>query len=542
MNLEGNIADMNLEGNIPKVDMNINGPKVDIDGKLSNPNIDINKKNLNLPGLDINDNVANLGLNGEFDANLPKIEINNDNKIDIPSSEAHLKGKIPDLNLKGKIENKEIKVPKIDASIETPNVKDINLKANLKGIDINNKDFNLNKKNINIEGELPGIKKSDGSFNIIGEMEGKGLKIDKPKIKLNKDKEYYISGIIPGGDINDVNIKGSRRMLYNYDINQPEVNIKSSKLQFNQPDIDMNIKGSRRLDFKAQNLNGNIKGSRVLYNAEINNDYKLSKNIPEIKVKSPKIELNPGNKNIKLDKPEIKIKDEGELIVSGIIPGNKDYSKNLQIKANIPKPEKKANIEEPKIPNKVELETGINPSFKNEINLDTKNLNPLSDQNLEIKVENQDNINSPKASDNNFNIELPKIDIEVNQNEANNEINPEINIEGKNTKIEVPNVEINLEAQESEQNNNLFNININNNIENPNGSLEVNNSKTGHESKVYAKKRFNPLPKVGAKKEGFTSSKVDVGGKLDVNNIDVSNMKPADAGANGTKIGNRIIE
>ena len=37
-------------------------------------------------------------------------------------------------------------------------------------------------------------------------------------------------------------------------------------------------------------------------------------------------------------------------------------------------------------------------------------------------------------------------------------------------------------------------------------------------------------------------NKFQEGGKLDVNNIDVSNMKPADAGANGTKIGNRIIE
>ena len=119
---------------------------------------------------------------------------------------------------------------------------------------------------------------------------------------------------------------------------------------------------------------------------------------------------------------------------------------------------------------------------------------------------------------------MPKLDLEVNKN---NEINPEINIEGKNTNIGIPQLEINLE---------------NNNLDNANGSLEVNNSKNGQESKVYAKKGIKFLPKVGNKKEGFVSSKIDVGGKLDVNNIDVSNMKPADAGANGTKIGNRIIE
>ena len=178
-----------------------------------------------------------------------------------------------------------------------------------------------------------------------------------------------------------MNIKGSRRMLYNYDINQPETNIKSSKIRINPPDMDMNIKGSRRLDFKGPNINDNIKGSRVLYNSEINNDYKISYNKPEIKLNSPKIELNSGNKNIKLEKPELKTKAEGELIYSGLIPGKKEYSKNIKLSANIPKPEIKANIEKQDIPKKIEIETGINPSLKNGINIDTKDINILSDQN-----------------------------------------------------------------------------------------------------------------------------------------------------------------
>ena len=532
MNIEGNMPNLNLEGKIPNADMNINAPKFDLDGNIPNPNIEINKQNLNLPEVDIKGKVPNLGLNGEFDTHLPNLEINTDNKIDLPSSEVNLKGKIPNINVNGNIENKEINVPKIDAKIETPNINDINLNANLPGLDIN-------KKNIDIEGDLGGIKKSDGSFNIIGEIEGKGIKIEKPNIKINKDKEYFVSGIIPGGNINDVNIKGSRRMLYSYNANQPEVNIKSSKIRINSPDMDMNIKGSRRLDFKAPNLNENIKGSRVLYNTQINKDYKISYNKPELKFNSQNTELNSGNKNIKLEKPELKTKVEGELIYSGIIKGKKDYTKNIKLNANIPKPEIKANIEKQNIPNKVEIETGLNPSLKNGINIDTKNLNILSEQNLEIKVDNQEIKNSLKASNNNINIEMPKLDLEVNKN---NEINPEINIEGKNTNIGIPQLEINLETKENEQNNNLFNININNNLDNANGSLEVNNSKNGQESKVYAKKGIKFLPKVGNKKEGFVSSKIDVGGKLDVNNIDVSNMKPADAGANGTKIGNRIIE
>ena len=522
MNIKGNIPNLDFKGKIPNANMNINAPKFDLEGNLPNPNIKINKKNLNLPGLDVEGNVPNLGLKGEFDTNLPNLEINNDNKIDLPSGEINLKGKIPNMNLNGNIENKGFNIPKIDEKIEKPNVKDINLNANLPGIDIN-------QKNINIEGDLGGIKKSDGSFNIIGEIEGKRLKIEKPNINLNKDKDYYIAGIIPGGNVNDINIKGSRRMLYDYNINQPDVNIKSSKIHINPPDMDMNIKGSRRLDFQAPNVNENIKGSRVLYNAQINNDYNISYNKPEIKLNSPRIDLNSGNKNIKLEKPEIKAKAEGELIFSGIIPGKKEYSKNIKLNTNIPKPEIKANMERQDIPNKVEIEAGINPPLINGINIDTKNINILSDQNLEIKTDNHDIKNSLKASNNNINIEMPKFDFEINKNENINEINPEINIEGKNTNIGIPQLEINLESHEKEQDNNLFNININNNLEN-------------QESKVYAKKGIKFLPKVGIKKEAFISSKVDVGGKLDVNNIDVSNMKPADAGANGTKIGNRIIE
>ena len=47
---------------------------------------------------------------------------------------------------------------------------------------------------------------------------------------------------------------------------------------------------------------------------------------------------------------------------------------------------------------------------------------------------------------------------------------------------------------------------------------------------------------VGLKSSNFKSSKIDVAGKLDVNNIDVNNMKSANVGVNGVKLGERIIE
>ncbi len=47
---------------------------------------------------------------------------------------------------------------------------------------------------------------------------------------------------------------------------------------------------------------------------------------------------------------------------------------------------------------------------------------------------------------------------------------------------------------------------------------------------------------VGNKNINFQLSKVDVGGKLDVDNVDISKMKSANVGINGEKMGDRIID
>jgi len=44
------------------------------------------------------------------------------------------------------------------------------------------------------------------------------------------------------------------------------------------------------------------------------------------------------------------------------------------------------------------------------------------------------------------------------------------------------------------------------------------------------------------KNNNFKSSKIDVAGRLDVNNVDINNMKSASIGVNGVKVGERIIE
>ena len=47
---------------------------------------------------------------------------------------------------------------------------------------------------------------------------------------------------------------------------------------------------------------------------------------------------------------------------------------------------------------------------------------------------------------------------------------------------------------------------------------------------------------VGKINTNFKAYKIDVGGKFDASNIDISNMKSAIVGVGGEKIGERIIE
>ena len=57
-----------------------------------------------------------------------------------------------------------------------------------------------------------------------------------------------------------------------------------------------------------------------------------------------------------------------------------------------------------------------------------------------------------------------------------------------------------------------------------------------------SKKKNNELPLVGTKSNTFKSSKIGVAGELYTENIDINNLKSANVGINGIKIGDRIIE
>ena len=107
----------------------------------------------------------------------------------------------------------------------------------------------------------------------------------------------------------------------------------------------------------------------------------------QLDVNSPKIEINSGNINLKNNKPEIKEVKNGVLI-TGIIEGDTAYSKNTKVNVNVPNFEIKGKLEQPNNLEKEESQSGVIPSSKNDknINIEVKNYNLLSGQNIDIKM------------------------------------------------------------------------------------------------------------------------------------------------------------
>ena len=124
----------------------------------------------------------------------------------------------------------------------------------------------------------------------------------------------------------------------------------------------------------------------MLYNSDINANIKIPNNKAERGLNQPKLGISPGEVNLKTKKPEIK-KGEGEII-TGIIKGDKKYSKkikinppSLEIKGSLDKGDKKyskkikisppsleikGSLDQSNTLKKGEIQTGIIPSSKND--------------------------------------------------------------------------------------------------------------------------------------------------------------------------------
>ena len=80
------------------------------------------------------------------------------------------------------------------------------------------------------------IKKPEGNVYIDGELEGKKINLDLPNIKIGKDGEYLMTGIIRGKNDKNLNIKGD------LEVPNPKVDIKGGKginAQIKSPNVDL---------------------------------------------------------------------------------------------------------------------------------------------------------------------------------------------------------------------------------------------------------------------------------------------------------------
>ena len=104
------------------------------------------------------------------------------------------------------------------------------------------------------------------------------------------------------------------------------------------------------------------------------------------------------------------------------------------------------------------------------------------------------NITNPSNDiKNNIEVKLPEVDVNLNAKNNNENISG-LNIPNENKEnvidIELQKEENNLDSGKKEQNNNLFNININSNIGDNFASLEDSNIR----SSQYEKKRIKDFP------------------------------------------------
>ena len=570
--------DYNLSGSIPGID--VNAPKIDMPSgniNLKGPNIKGSDLKVSLPETDINAPKVNL--------KSPKINLNaqKDFKLSgiIPGSKSYrpnynING--PNINIKGPNINK----PNMDMNIKGP---DYNLngeipgmKTNVPNVDIKSPNMNL-KGSTNLNGYIPGIRTNSPNIEIpSGRVNLRGPKVNQPEFKLSgnipginsNDKNYLLSGTIPSYRLNND---------YNYKIN-------ASDIKYSTIEQNINIRTSRNRNLKSsfifgdspskRNFHGSvndpnyseyfdIKGSRrPIFSSQIDNlDYSKKVKKGDLSISGNKIideqdvvlqdpyKINP---QLILQGPRKQVPNRSvNLVVSQLaIQPEEDYTKINKPQTNIQTPkieieQKNINIGKDLDIKGGDVDININNKIENlgnvDIKLDNNIENNISIGNLKIGANNEDsgeiNINVPKVeikNDVEINKNIPKINIEKPKLDGNLKINKKVptNLRFKPIKEEEDNkFGVNLKVG--------MNNKSDQNSDSSNSNKEI-NPKTKNSERGNIRKKGKGLPMVGIKTNNFKSSKIDVAGRLDADNIDVNNMKSANVGINGVKTGERIIE
>ena len=583
-----------------KIDLNIKNSDNQMSGVIpgiKNSDIIMKGPNIALPSINIGNKYPDLDVKPpEINLKSEKGEIKGKIPYDIKKPEFEVDGadmgiKFPEAHIKGKnIESKiDVKEPEIDIDKKIPGIKvespkielpsgGINLNGNLEGLPSskinlerpykniegpkidgkinanpqNSKAMNLNKQNFYLSGiiqgtnsinkettNLPGINLEGPKLDEkgkISDVEINGPKIDKKNLnvngQINLKGDNDLTGVILG-------IKDKQLLKQNIDIKSPELN-NNLKGKLNVPNAEINIKGS---NVNAPNINlSNPKINSQLGGIDIKGkNPSIAGDIPGVKVLSQNIEIKGPNINLKDSKENSK----NEFHLEGIIPARIDKNNKLILEGTLP-----GVISSGKGQNLI-IEDPI--SSKKKLNFHGS----LNDQNYPFENEIKGSRRLDFDGMNNINVEIPNARLKA-KNQINFGDTNKLEFEGGNiggginlTK-NVP-TQLKVKTDNNINEDNKFGINLKLDQEIRKDDLDLNNlgknfiSDSNPETKIslgnsVVKKKGKGLPMVGSKNINFEPSKVDTAGKFDEGNVDVNNLKTANVGINGQKIGERIEE
>ncbi|XP_034043773.1 neuroblast differentiation-associated protein AHNAK [Thalassophryne amazonica] len=287
VNLSGGINAPDLK--MPKVDfkspkLDLSSPDVDLNmpsGKMKMPKVAVPKASLHSPDWDVDVpagklKVPKVNLSGTL-PKAPNLNINTDLKS-------------PDLSLKG---------PKVNAGLESPDLKFPNMDIKSPKLDVNTPDVNIGSPKSKFKFpklkmpkfSLPGMKGPDGN------LDGPSVDLNAPNVKMKG----------PNADFRmpDVDVGGPSGKLKKTNFNFPDFGFSGPKLD--GPNLDLK---SPDLDIAGPNLSGGIKAPEL--------------NIPKADFKSPKFpDLDVSGPSGKLNMPKLNL--------SGTMPDGPNMDMNTDM-------------------------------------------------------------------------------------------------------------------------------------------------------------------------------------------------------------------
>ena len=522
-----NIKEKSTEFGIinPKINLPSGNTNIKVNGsnhelKMSHPELDINMpqfdiKGSNIPNLELNSKIidSKIDVNAQkFDINAPNLELNSkiiDSKIDVGAQKFDINAPKIDINkdIPGIIiESKNIELPSSDINLKTSKLnKRIDVNGNLPGMKIDDPNINIKSPNLNIKGSnldnldtnpksnfyLSGIIGGNNSLKKYNNINGKmnTNNINGPKIGINdlksevniKGQNTELCGFIPGIKVKDSNVN----------IPSGDINIRGPDINGKMPNTGFNMKGP---NFSESKINGNLEGNINLKGQNPS----ITGNIPGVNIDSQKINIHGPSVNFK----ESKVSSYGDFFLSGIIPSKNDKNGNIIMKDSTIGPSINANGD-------YNFQKKIN--FHGNVNKENylENENEIKGSRKLINVDNM----------NNFNIEMPKIDIKNNNNlnvvESKKIGNEEGNLGGEillNNKpyIDIKNdnqfgINANIDGIIKTEDINIGNLGMN--FASEDNTKVILNSANGENG--IMRKKGKGLPMVGNKSNNFQASKVD---------------------------------